>query len=179
MKTGQCSKPRSVFVNGTLCESMAAAARYASEVLGCDIHLWQVQRIVESRKVIDGLEIIRADEPLPRKTKKAKQPRKYTPESRRRMSEAGRKGKGKDYWRGKRKKDITRYLLSKAIYGEKHPRAKLTESQVLDIIIGLEDGEKQFTLALRYGVSEALISRIKHGRRWAHQKDDAPEWGVM
>ena len=177
MKTGQSSVPRPIFVNGTLCVSMAEGARLASGAIGREVFLWEIQRILEGRKRIDGLDIIRADEPLPRKTQKAKQPRTYTPEARRRMSEA-RKGKP-GFWRGQQRKDITKHLLSCTKKGEKHPKAKLTEDQVFDIMIGLEEGEKQFGLALQYGVSQQQISNIKHGRRWAYLKDDAPEWGVM
>jgi hypothetical protein len=71
---------------------MAAGARHASEELGRTVFLWEIQRILENGKRIAGLEVIRADEPLTRKAKKPVQPRTYTAEARRKMSEA-RKGK--------------------------------------------------------------------------------------
>jgi hypothetical protein len=67
---------------------------------------------------------------------------------------------------------LTKHLLSQAIFGEKHPRAKLTEKQVFDILIALEEGDKLFTLLCRFGVSEMQISRIKNGKCWKYLKDD-------
>jgi hypothetical protein len=166
VREGQTSKKRPVFVNGVRCEGMSEGARYSSEVLKRTVYLWEIQRILNGKKRIDGLEVIRADEPLPRKPKKAKRRRKYSAEARRGMSEA-RKGKP-GFWKGKRRKDITKQLLSQAISGEKNPAAKLTEDQVLDILQALTEGEKIFTLSRRYGVSEAAISRIKTGKRWKH-----------
>jgi hypothetical protein len=156
---------------------MAEGARRATEELGRTVYLWEIQRVLENRKRIAGLEVIRADEPLPRKVKKPIQPRRYTAEARRKMSEA-RKGKP-GFWLGKRRKDIVKLLLSQAKVGEKHPRAKLTENQVLDIIVALEEGDKLFTLSRRYGVSEALISRIKTGKRWRYLADDVEGGGAF
>jgi hypothetical protein len=177
LKTGQTSKKRPVFVNGKLCCGMAAGARHASEALGRIVYLWEIQRVLSGMKTIAGLEVIRADEPLPRKAKKPIQPRRYTAEARRKMSEA-RKGKP-GFWRGKKRKDVVKLLLSQAKVGEKHPRAKLTENQVLDIIVAREEGDKLFTLSRRYGVSEALISRIKHGTRWRYLADDVESGNVF
>jgi hypothetical protein len=131
---------------------------------------------LEGKKTIAGLEVLRADEPLPRKVKKPVQPRTYTAEARLKLSEAGKKSRGRiSPLRGKRRKDITRHIMGSTKTGEKNPMAKLTENDVLDIQIALEEGEKQLTLALRYGVSTRHISRIKHGQRWRHLAEDAPE----
>jgi hypothetical protein len=180
MKTGQSSKKRPVFVNGHWCSCMAEGARRATEELRRTVFLWEIQRVLAGMKTIAGLDVIRADEPLPRKAKKPIQPRRYAAEARLKLSEAGKKSRGrKGFWSGKRRKDITRHLLSQAISGEKHPRAKLTENDVLDIQIALEEGEKQLTLALKYGVSEALISRIKTGKRWKYLADDVEGGNVF
>ena len=52
--------------------------------------------------------------------------------------------------------------------GTRHPNNMLTEEQVLEIKLILEDGERgtQRRLATYYGVSEALISKIKLGKAW-------------
>jgi hypothetical protein len=165
LKTGQSSVKRQIFINGRLCVSMAEGARYATGELGRTVCLWEIQRVLEGLKHIEGLEVIRADEPLPRRVKPAKGKPK-TVEHRRKIS-AAMKGKT-GYWRGKRMNDLILLRLGQAKVGKKNPAAKLTENDVLDIQIALEEGEKQLTLALRYGVSEALISRIKHGKRWRY-----------
>jgi hypothetical protein len=153
---------------------MAAGARYASEVLGRTVYLWEIQRILEGMKLIGGLEVIRADEPLPRKRQPVK--RKLSVEARRKLAEAGKKSRGrKGFWRGKRRKDLTRHLLGLSKVGKKNPAARLTEEQVLDILTALEEGEKLFTLSRRYGVSEMQISRIKHGKRWKHLQTEEYE----
>jgi hypothetical protein len=170
VKEGQTSKSRPVFVNGKLCGGMAAGARHATEELGRTVFLWEIQRVLEGKKTITGLEVIRADEPLTRKVKKPVQPRTYTAEARRRMSEAGRKGK--DFWRGKRMNDLFLLRLGQAKVGKKNPAVKLTENDVLDIQIALEEGDKLFTLSCRFGVSEMQISRIKNGKCWKYLKDD-------
>jgi hypothetical protein len=49
--------------------------------------------------------------------------------------------------------------------GEKNGAAKLTEQQVREIIASKD---LQFVIAARYGVSNAVISKIKRGDRWKH-----------
>jgi hypothetical protein len=159
---------------------MAEGARRATDELQRTVCLWEIQRVLENRKRIDGLEVLRADEPIPRKAKKNPQPRTYTAEARRKMSEAGKKSRGRiSPLRGKRRKDITRHIMRSTKTGEKNPMARLTENDVFDIIIALEEGEKQLVLALRYGVSTRHISRIKHGTRWRHLADDAGSGNVF
>ncbi len=46
--------------------------------------------------------------------------------------------------------------------------AKLTESDVRQIRIGLEQGETQVVLARRYGVTSPQISYIKNRKTWKH-----------
>jgi hypothetical protein len=52
-------------------------------------------------------------------------------------------------------------------HGERHPIAKLTTDQVLEIrrLAGLELGK---SLAERYGVTKQTISKIQRGQRWSH-----------
>jgi hypothetical protein len=149
---------------------MAAGARYAGTVLGRMVHLWEVQRILDGRKRIAGLEVLRADEPLPVR-KKAKKRRNLSAEARRKLAEAGKRG-----GRAKKpKKDISKALLSEAKKGEKHHNAKLTEAQVWDIKCALAMGEKIWVLATQFKVQESLISMIKTGKRWKHLRE-ADKW---
>jgi hypothetical protein len=47
-------------------------------------------------------------------------------------------------------------------------QAKLTDSQVIDILDKLRKGRQQKSLGIEYGVSQATISRIKRGKRYGH-----------
>jgi len=51
------------------------------------------------------------------------------------------------------------------IRGERHPSAKLTDVQVVEIKRRLDCGETQTPLAREYGVSVALISKIRRGTK--------------
>lgn len=51
--------------------------------------------------------------------------------------------------------------------GERAPMARLTEGDVRDVRERLSRGEPQKDIAARYGVTQPLISKIKHGRAWA------------
>lgn len=52
--------------------------------------------------------------------------------------------------------------------GSRHPRAKLTEADVKQIRLRRSNGEKLFSIAADFGVSQSLISNIclRHG--WRH-----------
>lgn len=52
--------------------------------------------------------------------------------------------------------------------GEKHGRAKLDDSTVLEIRARLERNERTSDLALCFGVSDSTISGIKTGSTWRH-----------
>lgn len=54
------------------------------------------------------------------------------------------------------------------IRGSAHSNAKLTEEKVLEIRALLASGMKQHPLAYKYGVTQALISRIKFRKIWTH-----------
>lgn len=50
--------------------------------------------------------------------------------------------------------------------GEDNGMAKLTMENVIDIRTRLRSGETGRVLAADFGVSEGLISKIRHGKRW-------------
>jgi hypothetical protein len=52
--------------------------------------------------------------------------------------------------------------------GELNSSAKLTENKVRDIAARLLAGETGTSIAEEYGVSNALISQIRLGKKWAH-----------
>lgn len=52
--------------------------------------------------------------------------------------------------------------------GESHPRAHLTDSGVREIRQALAAGEQQASIAARYGVGRAAITKINSGKRWRH-----------
>lgn len=58
--------------------------------------------------------------------------------------------------------------LGKLLYaqGENHPNSKLTALQVLEIKKQIGNGSSNLALAIKYNVSDALISRIKKGIAW-------------
>jgi hypothetical protein len=56
--------------------------------------------------------------------------------------------------------------------GEKHPCSKLTEIQVLKIKKDIISGEKQSSIATRYGIDQRHVSDIKNEITWKHL------WGV-
>jgi len=57
----------------------------------------------------------------------------------------------------------------KGLKGEKNPLSKLTEANVREIRRLLAEGEKNQTeIGEMSGVSKALISQIKTGKRWKH-----------
>lgn len=51
------------------------------------------------------------------------------------------------------------------LVGTKHPRSKLTESQVLAI---RADNRRQVEIAESYGIKQAQVSEIKRRIAWAH-----------
>jgi len=52
--------------------------------------------------------------------------------------------------------------------GERHPLAKFTEVQVIEIKRRLSNGEKCSHIAKELGVWHGAISHIKQGKRWGH-----------
>ena len=58
MKVGKSTKKRPVNVNGVECESLSAAAKQASIVLSRKIFVWEIQRLLNDKKKIAGLETV-------------------------------------------------------------------------------------------------------------------------
>ena len=58
-----------------------------------------------------------------------------------------------------------------AVQGEKHPGARLSESQVREIFALSHQNEmSRFDIANKFSVSPAMVSLIRHGRTWKHLK---------
>ncbi len=57
--------------------------------------------------------------------------------------------------------------------GEKHHLAKLTESDVMNIIRLKKEGATIETLADRYAVSVGAIRKVVYGKSWAHVPREA------
>lgn len=58
------------------------------------------------------------------------------------------------------------------VRGEQHPRARLCESQVLEIRRRLAAGESMKGLAREFQVGSATVYRIGRGLSWRHLIDD-------
>lgn len=52
--------------------------------------------------------------------------------------------------------------------GERHPNAKLSDFQALEIRRRAIAGENQRLLAAEFGVTQSLVSEIKNMERWSH-----------
>lgn len=52
--------------------------------------------------------------------------------------------------------------------GERHPRAKLTDNDIVSIRALLAQGVSARRVASMYGIAHQTVSQIKHRRRWAH-----------
>lgn len=85
-----------------------------------------------------------------------------TEETRQRLSAASK---------GRKKSELTKYKMSQAQLGEKHPQAKLTGQDVRNIRMRLAEGENHQTIANDYGVSRATISAIHTKTTWKHMED--------
>jgi len=57
------------------------------------------------------------------------------------------------------------------VKGSQHPLAKLSESNVPEIMAALAAGIPQRTIAERYGVSQRAILLVKNGITWRHARD--------
>lgn len=65
-----------------------------------------------------------------------------------------------------RKKRLYYQKVGGAVAGEKNPRAKLNENQVLDILRKLKNGLSGKKIGNLYGVSDTVIYNIKTGKLW-------------
>jgi group I intron endonuclease len=88
--------------------------------------------------------------------------REVTPEHRENMRLVGSAGAGVP------KTAEHRQRIGLAQQGSGNHQAKLTDDRVREIKRRLSIGEKGRALAAEFGVSEPVISNIKHGHRWAH-----------
>lgn len=52
--------------------------------------------------------------------------------------------------------------------GMDHPRSVLTDGDVLEIRKRYRSGEKQMSIARKFGVSQSLVSKIVSGQAWKH-----------
>jgi hypothetical protein len=60
--------------------------------------------------------------------------------------------------------------------GTKHPSAKLTEENVVNILISLRNGVSGALLARKYGVTKQKIWQIKNNKNWKHINRDTLLW---
>lgn len=61
-----------------------------------------------------------------------------------------------------------RHIHGTSFVGERNPRSKLSEKDVIAIKKRLGEGEAGIKIASDFGVSNGLVGHIKHGRAWAH-----------
>jgi group I intron endonuclease len=101
-----------------------------------------------------------------RKISEARKGIQFSAEHRRKLSEA-KKGKPSPV-KGKRFSAERCKNMSEARQGSKSPFAKLNESKVREILLGIKRGERQKDLAKEFNVAYETIQGIVHKRRWAH-----------
>lgn len=68
--------------------------------------------------------------------------------------------------------------LAARLHGEQHPGSKLTDSDVAYIKSHCKKGDREYgtgALGRKFGVSQALISRIVRGINWKHITESVPE----
>ena len=91
---------------------------------------------------------------------------KHTEETKQKMSAAST---------GRWHSEETKQKMSEAHRGERSSSAKLTEQDVREIRVLLQgSGLTRREIAARYGISLAMITKIKHGYAWTHISIDAP-----
>lgn len=79
-------------------------------------------------------------------------------------------GRGTTYWT-----EETYQKLSESKRGENSPTSKLTEQQVINILKMICDGKSYAEIKKQYDVSDSVISRIKHKKRWGYLYEKYPE----
>lgn len=100
---------------------------------------------------------------------KARTGTKASEETKAKMSKA-RRGKGNSMY-GKKQGVDTKYKISLKNRGESSAKSKLTEDQVIDILIELRDNPylgQNRDLATKYGVKKNAISDIKTNKTWTY-----------
>lgn len=68
----------------------------------------------------------------------------------------------------KRLKGVPRPDLKGMLAGSRNPSARLTESQVWDVLVRHKRGETCGSIAKSLGISDMQVSRITRGIKWAH-----------
>jgi hypothetical protein len=71
-------------------------------------------------------------------------------------------------WGTREQNEADKRLHGTSPQGERHPCAKLTETQVKEVFSARCEGETHAVIAARYGVSPSTISAILTGRTWRH-----------
>ena len=71
--------------------------------------------------------------------------------------------------------ESTYIKLSECNRGEKSAASKLTEKNVIDILIMLQDGHSYSDIRNKYSISDTEISRIKNKTRWSYLYDKFPQ----
>lgn len=69
------------------------------------------------------------------------------------------------------KKRKSKILKGRHLVGENSPNAKLTNSQVIEIIQMILDGKYDDEIAIKYNVSEKTINDIRNHKKWLHLTD--------
>lgn len=80
-------------------------------------------------------------------------------------------------WVSKSENELHAYRigLKKGLKGEKHPRSKLTDNEVEEILQMLDAGVPQREIAAKFNVDHTTISKIKTGKRWTHLTGITPK----
>ncbi len=74
-------------------------------------------------------------------------------------------------WATARENASDRHRHGTVLFGERHPQAKLTEKQVLEIKARYTGKRGQFTaLAREYGVGRSTITRVVKGTGWTSER---------
>jgi hypothetical protein len=67
-----------------------------------------------------------------------------------------------------KKKAVAELQPERIVRGERSPAAKLTEVDVLQIRAACASGEKQATVARRFGIKDPQVSYIVNRKSWRH-----------
>ena len=63
--------------------------------------------------------------------------------------------------------EFDRASYSRKFSRENHPQSKITESIAAEIKLCIASGDRNCDIARRFGLSNTIISHIRHGKRWA------------
>jgi len=57
LKAGQSTRKRPVYINGVYCESLTSGAREATRILGEEVPLWKIQKVLNGDLLIPGITV--------------------------------------------------------------------------------------------------------------------------